>query len=217
MYGEAPKVVGTYPLENLNEYMHYLYLPIKMGIRGRLRVPANLKNFEPMFAWCVNFGPRMYEYAYVTARKGYATPDNPLNRPGWHCDGFGTDDYNFIWWKGAGTRFAVQPFAHIDNDHVASLKQFDFQVEPNAICAYREGTVLGLSPYVVHATPLIRAPGEIRQFIKVSLSDHQYNLKDNSHNYLFDYKWEMKDRNLMRNDPHRAQLDYMEDTNEANS
>ena len=40
-----------------------------------------------------------------------------------------------------------------------------------------------------------------RTFIKVSFSDQKYNLKGNTHNYLFDYEWDMIDRSVSRNDP----------------
>lgn len=36
---------------------------------------------------------------------------------------------------------------------------------------------------------------------KNHVSRDQYNLKGNSHNYKFDYKWEMKDRETARNHP----------------
>jgi len=38
--------------------------------------------------------------------------------------------------------------------------------------------------------------------------DEKYNLYNNSHNYLFDYEWEMVDREETRNDTTAAQRDY---------
>lgn len=63
--------------------------------------------------------------------------------------------------------------------------------------------------FEVHATPLIQPPGCMRQFIKISLSNERYNMADNSHNYLFQYDWEMHDRETIRNDPFKAQHDYI--------
>lgn len=51
----------------------------------------------------------------------------------------------------------------------------------------------------------------MRQYVKISLSDHRYNLENNSHNYLFDYDWPMFGREATRNDPQQAQRDYVDE------
>ena len=40
-----------------------------------------------------------------------------------------------------------------------------------------------------------------RTFFKLSFSKDKYDLKGNSHNYLFDYNWEMRERKENRNIP----------------
>jgi len=151
--------------------------------------------------------PKQHKYIYLSARKGWATRDNPLNRPGWHCDGFGTDDLNYVWWKGPGTRFAIQRFFNILPDHKKSLTQFDGQVNERKTVSYPSGGLYEINPYVVHATPIITHP-QWRQYVKISFSDHKYNLENNSHNYLFDYDWPLTPREEARNDPHSAQKDF---------
>jgi hypothetical protein len=204
-YGEPPIYLG-HGYFDLSEVMYYLYLPVAMG--GNIHLPPNIECCRPLIKRCLESAPRSYAYAYISARKGWATPDNPLNRPGWHCDGFGTDDMNFVWWVGPGTRFAIQPFSDISSDHVHSLRQFEMQVTEQTVESYPERGLYALTPYVVHATPLIEAPGCMRQYVKISLSDHQYNLENNSHNYLFDYDWPMNQREIVRNDTHAAQKDF---------
>jgi hypothetical protein len=210
VYGKLPVFLGQWD-QDLEEVMHYLYLPVQMPDTD-VRLPDNLRVLWQMIQrtkrYAEYFG-RNYRYIYVSARKGFATPDNPLNRPGWHCDGFGTEDWNFVWWVGPGTRFAHQPFEGIVSDHNRSMTQFDEQVRADRIVQYPERRLYLLDPTVVHATPIIEAPGCWRQYVKISMSDHQYNLKNNSHNYLFDYKWPMHARDVIRNDPHRAQRDYV--------
>lgn len=173
-----------------------------------MRLPPNLECCRDLIWRSEEAAPRHYRHTYVSVRKGWATPDNPLNRPGWHCDGFGSDDHNFVWWVGPGTRFAVQPFTDISDDHTKSLRQFEAQIRPDCVRSYPERTLYALTPRVVHATPLIDPPGCMRQYVKVSLSDHRYNLADNSHNYLFDYDWPMADREIVRNDTHTNQQDF---------
>ena len=206
-YGKAPIQLGYFPF-NLPEVMYYLYLPVVIKSSG-IRLPPNVLGCHNIIEQALILAPRPYRYAYLSARKGWASPDNPLNRPGWHCDGFGTDDMNYVWWSGPGTRFAVQEFSYVSADHLVSQKQFEEQIDDQKIIHPPERHLYALDPYVVHATPLIKGPGCMRQFVKISLSDHRYNLENNSHNYLLDYDWPLHSRDEIRNDTHRAQIDYV--------
>jgi hypothetical protein len=211
-YGKPPVYLGQYPI-SLPEVMYYLYLPVQMnelGLGGtaNLRLPPNLECCRGMISRATVFAQRRFPYIYLSARKGWATPDNPLNRPGWHADGFGSEDLNFVWWTGPGTRFAVQEFVGISDDHIESLRQFDAQIDPERIVTYPEKGLYALDARMIHATPLIELPGCMRQYIKISLSDHRYNLENNSHNYLFDYDWPLTKREVLRNDTHKAQSDH---------
>lgn len=209
---DVPVCVGGFDID-LPEMMYYLYLPVRMDLNGEVRLPKNL--FMPCYrmvrAAIANAPEFAYRYVYVSARKGWASPDNPLNRPGWHCDGFGTDDLNYVWWSGASTRFVVQRFTDISDDHVVSLRQFEAQIRPECIYSPEGRRLYRLDSSIVHATPLIDPPGCMRQFVKISMSNHRYNLADNSHNYLFDYDWPMIDRHMIRNDPAGAGKDFYEE------
>lgn len=208
IYGKLPVYIGRYDFD-LPEMMYWLYLPVKMEGALDVRLPGALECCRPMVDDILNVhSPYPYSYAYLSARKGWASPDNPLNRPGWHCDGFGTDDLNFVWWTGPSTRFAAQTFSGICSDHNRSLRQFDEQVQLGKVVTYPEKQLFCIDPSVVHATPVIEPPGCMRQYIKVSLSNHRYNLENNSHNYLFDYRWPMHSREALRNSPY-AQQDYV--------
>lgn len=208
VYGKLPVYLGSFGFD-LQEVMYYLYLPIRMG--ADIRMPENLHVCRGLVDACVAYANDLnliYEYVYISARKGWATPDNPLNRPGWHCDGFGTDDINFVWWVGPGTRFAHQNFEGIVSDHNRSLTQFDEQVDLNRVHTYPQRGLYAIDPSVVHATPVL-ATACMRQYVKVSMSNQRYNLENNSHNYLFNYQWPLHSREALRNDPHKAQLDYV--------
>lgn len=169
-YGAAPEHLGEFPLD-LSEVMYYLYLPVMMPCSPEPRLPSNVFRFWKLIDACSQHAPRRYNYVYLSARKGWATPDNPLNRPGFHCDGFGTDDLNYVWWVGPGTRFAIQKFHDISDDHVESLRQFEDQIDLYRVVSdLPERNLYALTPDVVHATPLIRPPGCMRQYVKVSLA-----------------------------------------------
>lgn len=215
-YGAPPRAVASMRLE-WDEYMHYLYLPVRLPGQAGVRLPDRLGFMaHPLNVACnTEHGIRGStawledHYIYVTARRGYATPGNPLNRPGWHADGFGSDDVNYIWSDRWPTRFAVGRFVDISDDHVVSAGQFDQQITWSETACERGSIEVSngkpcvlyrLDPSVIHATPIIDGGGD-RSFFKISISRSRYNLRGNSHNYLFDYDWKMWDRSEVRNDP----------------
>lgn len=218
-YGQPPIVVGDFTDLDLVEMQFIQYMPIFMPEECALiRMPEQLfalKEFRRMLHAIAEYHgglPAMREaglYIYLTTRHGFATPGNPLNRPGWHCDGFGTADINYIWWSRWGTRFAEQPFTDIDPGHVRSMEQFEEQMRPDRIKVYDDRFLLRLNPFVVHTTPEIPEPGGYRQFIKISVSPHKYNLLGNTHNYMFSYDWTMHDRDALRNDPSYGEQDFV--------
>lgn len=238
-YGVAPVDLGEFPVA-WHEYLRYLYLPVvipdhdllspvQVSLNPRIGVmpspidivlPERLRFAEPMVeaaiddylaghhGWPVTRWSDLY--VYVSAHRGYATPGNPLNRPGWHTDGFGSDDLNYVWFDAVPTWMAVQPFVGIDPDHVASLDQMTAQIDHDRVikdlpCQH----LYRLTPHVVHAAPEIPAPGLTRSFLKISISAHRYNLLGNSHNYQIAYQWQMHDRAELRNDPYRGETDYI--------
>lgn len=206
-FGAPPRPVRGFDLrETFVEVMHYMYLPVLMP-GTEVRLPERLNFARPLIEVATtNFRSTTGNeplYVYLTARRGYATPGNPLNRPGWHTDGFGTDDVNYVWTDSFPTLFACHEFEGIcPMDHVRSLAQFEEQARVTDLAPL--GYLVRLDQYVVHSAPEIPAPGGMRSFIKISFSGDRYNLVGNSHNYLFDYDWKMYPRNVVRNDPARA-------------
>lgn len=222
-YGKPPVDCGHFPDVGLTEVMYYLYLPVHMREADNfgpmtIRLPRNVSSVLPMVEAairCEELRGRSWRYIYLSARKGWATPDNPLNRPGWHCDGFGSPDMNYIWWSGPGTCFVVGDFPTVSNDHLMSMYEFGVLAD-NARYGGVHGRIVRDLPakhlyqidrYVIHATPEL-TEGCMRQFVKISFSNERYNLYNNSHNYLFDYDWPMVDRDLVRNDTSKAQGDH---------
>jgi hypothetical protein len=216
-YGQMPVSLGRYELK-WYEFMHYLYCPVRMPTGSAhvdLRLPPALVfAAELVYAAIEDAREHGFDdpYIYVTARRGYATPDNPLNRPGWHCDGFGTKDLNYVWCDRWGSRYALQPFENIEPGHVESMRSFEKQVDPLRVWISDARTLYRLNPYVVHATPLIPAPGGMRSFLKVSVSNERYNLLGNTHNYAFKYDWKMYQRGEARNDPTYGEADFVKES-----
>lgn len=208
--GSAPVRISSFKFD-LPEVMYYLYLPVVMGREWRrIEMPHNIHCLYSMVVSARNFANEHYnwdpKYAYISARKGWATKDNPLNRPGWHIDGYGSSDLNFVWWAGDGTRFAIQEFKDVSPDHTRSLEQFEEQVDLSKVETPEAKTLYLIDQSVVHATPDIVTP-HMRQYVKISFSEHEYALENNSHNYAFQYNWKMQGREEIRNDPYKAQKD----------
>lgn len=212
-YGNPPKVLRSFDLKP-SEHMIYLYLPIQMkgawpfDYCGYPFLPQNLSFIIPLLEAIRK--DQEYElddkYIYVTAKTQWVEPGAPGNRPGWHADGYGSGgDLNYIWYDMNPTEFAVMPFKMIPDDDFKSMAEMERQInsierwgEDTCIRTYPNKTLLRLDESVVHRVNPVPEAG-LRTFIKVSVSRHKYNLKGNSHNYLFHYDWEMHDRKDVRN------------------
>jgi hypothetical protein len=197
IYGAAPKDLGRLDLDTA-EMMFWLYLPIKMpGKRGDT-LPAQLQKFddvvEAVYKDVVHsFGMKRWResYVYLSVKILHVTPDAPGNRPGWHSDGFLTDDLNYIWSDRNPTEFFLTdvPFA-VAEDHALSLSHFE------DIC---DGAMIGgnFNERRVHAKPnhlyrldqtnihrvSLNVDSGKRAFIKVSVSDKPYAQLGNSINH----------------------------------
>lgn len=219
-YGNAPELHGIWDLK-FEQYMHYMYLPVAIpdDRQHRFALPPELEFARELIEHAqyteITEHDNFWSHVYVTARRGFATPGNPLNRPGWHSDGFGTPDVNYVWTDRYPTHFAVGDFGEISDDHVKSSEQFDVRAEERRngiyLITYKDKTLMRLDPSVIHTAPPIPAPGGERSFFKVSFSNSRYNLKGNAHNHMLNYDWPMYDRAAVRNDPSRAQDDTVEE------
>jgi hypothetical protein len=200
-YGAAPVDRGYVALEP-TEMMFWLYCPIKLP-RSEIVMPPNLRQFSPIVERVKDHSLLIWHerYVYLTAKTLWVTPDNPGNRPGWHSDGFMTDDLNFVWSDRDGTLFWEPPFRiTFTQDHKQSMREMAEIAEPGPHRVYPDKHLLQLDETVIHRVPDIAAPG-MRSFVKVSISRHPYQLKGNSINYLLDYQWEEVERQPSRNCP----------------
>ena len=197
VYGAPPLDLGHYEV-GTDEMMLYQYLPIKMAHCPCIRVPLNLDWVVPLLD---GIQYELDDYVYLTAKRMYATKHYKGNRAGWHSDGFLTDDVSYIWYDSHPTEFAIQQF-EITPDCDVSLKEFEEQVDIDKIVTYPNKHLLALDQSVIHRVSESDEEG-MRTFVKINVSKDKYNLKGNSHNYLFDYNWEMLDRQVERNHPHK--------------
>lgn len=195
--GNAPTDLGTIDISP-TEMMCWMYCPIKVPF-GQIVLPPNLEQFKPIVDRVLEAVYVGGSYMYITAKTLWVSGEYIGNRPGWHCDGFGTNDHNFIWYDRAPTEFIIGGW-YISSKCDQSLKDMESIAEGADVVTYPNKTLLQLDPTVVHRSPVGFEPG-MRSFVKVSVSKNLYDLEGNSINHELDLGIEYKPRRQERNHP----------------
>lgn len=192
-YGGPPQDLGRVELATATaEFCFVQYMPIRTPLSG-WTIPKSLYWVAPTL-FCA-FPHATDKYVYLTVRRMYGVN----NREGWHTDGFGTDDINFIWYDSCPTEFDVGEFS-LTRDHQKSMQEMGEQHNPNNLKVYPERHVIQLTQSNVHRVCPEPFQG-LRTFVKISVSDSKYNLLGNSVNPLLQYDWEYVPRQKERNHP----------------
>lgn len=206
LYGQAPVNLGIRSVRAKLQMMFYQDYPIKLAERSRDFMEDRLWIFRPIIATCLQdfketFGRDRYfkSYVYISAKHLFQPAGSPYNRPGWHADGFMSDDINYIWSDKYPTIFNSSKFK-LSQDDVLSMKEMEEQALPENDYTYPEGSLLRLNQYCIHRVNT-DVPAGMRTFLKVSFSYDKYNREGNAHNYGLNYDWEMKPRGEHRNIP----------------
>ncbi|MGY3589350.1 hypothetical protein [Bradyrhizobium sp. USDA 4350] len=207
--GNVPRVIATIDLK-CTEMLAWLYCPIKLPGQVFDTVPANLRQFadivEKVFqdVYDNDSGKRwMDSYVYLTAKRLWVSPENPGNREGWHADGYGSADLNYIWADKSPTLFwEPSKLCEYVEDHKLSMQMMahDVAMYPEFIRTYPVNTLLRLDETVIHAVAPCETAGW-RTFVKVSVSDHRYLLEGNSINHELAPDWKYAARETERNCP----------------
>jgi len=210
MYGQLPAIIreGIYPDDrDKKEFLSYQYLPIKLAGQYDCVMEERLHGFWLIIDAALNdfFAFRGHKeyvesfFVYATIKRRFVSPDCPMNREGYHSDGFGTEDINYVWCDKFPTIYNYTPF-RLSSDEYLSMQQMEIQADKYKEQKYKENSLLRLNQYCIHKVAPITY-STVRTFVKISFSRDKYNLLGNSHNYLLDYKWNMKPRKLDRNIP----------------
>lgn len=207
-YGDPPTNLGEFIVPS-GELFLYQYLPIKLAGAAEMKLEPRLEQFTEIIGrvCCDYVGMRglnafMASYVYLTAKRMFVKPGKGFNRQGWHSDGFGTDDLNYVWCDSFPTVFNSGPFS-LSADDAQSLADMEEQANPANSFTFPANTLLRLDQYSIHAVAEIDRVG-VRTFIKISISPDRYDLLGNTHNYLLDYSWPMRERSKERNTPQLA-------------
>lgn len=210
-YGTLPVLLGTRKIE-VQESMFYLYMPILL--KGELSknwviLPERLKIFkdlidECIYDWVNHTCEQLSEhYIYITVKHMLVTPNYWGNRPGYHSDGFMTNDINYIWSDCNPTIFNCTDFK-LTMDENISMFEMEQQAIVNKERTYPDFSLLRLNQYNIHKVAPV-TENRMRTFVKISFSKDKYDLIGNTHNHLLNYQWEMKKRCETRNVPQSNQ------------
>jgi len=204
-YGQLPKVVDYIECIN-SEMMFYQDMPIKFPSQISCKFEKRLMAYYQVISHsCNNFietyGMKEYEdsYVYISAKFLFQKKQEPFNRPGWHCDGFMSNDVTYIWSDKNPTIFNFSEFK-LTQDHSKSIEEMNEQADEKNNMAYTENVLIRLDQYNVHKVAEITEDG-MRAFVKISFSKDKFDLVGNTHNYELDYSWKMQLRNTERNVP----------------
>lgn len=217
--GAPPKDLGLIDLAP-SEMMFWMYLPISEPGVSSYHLPPNLQQFAEIVTAAKEDDPALFaeRYVYLTAKTLWVEGGYIGNRPGWHIDGYGTDDVNYIWADRAPTVFLTQQNRWmLSEDCEQSLREMDKigryaeAFDHVGLRTYPDKHLLRLDNTVLHRSPTGFEAG-MRTFVKVSLSHDRYNLKGNSVNHLLPgTHWPLVDRQEVRNHPAFKNSDFIKD------
>ena len=210
-YGNSPVEIASDVIVDNSEMYFYQYLPIQLvecNYDLHFALPEQLNNLWVLLLkvkddFIKNFGEDEYynNNIYLTAKCLYVKGGENINRMGWHCDGFMSDDINYIWSDCIPTEYVVGKFELIQ-EHEKSIEQMNRLFYNSQPFKCKQNSIYRLDETVIHRCDYNQSKEAVlRHFVKVSFSKEKYSLKGNSHNYLLDYDWEMKERSIKRNHP----------------
>lgn len=213
-YNQLPVIVKENIIINCDEFLFYQYMPVKFPNNGHiLSTPVMEDRLNP-FKYIVDLATQDFfdlkgyheyknTYIYLTVKNMFQIANTPINRPGWHSDGFLTDDINYIWYNNTPTIFNSSNF-DLSLDDSLSLEEMNLQVDLTKNIKYFNNTLLRLNQFCIHRAADVLEPS-LRTFLKISFSKDKYDLKGNTHNYNINYNWQMRDRSVNRNVPQKIE------------
>lgn len=200
-----PTVLAQFSATALVEFCFYQDMLIKLPDGGWI-VESRLQPLSGLIGLTVGdffatFGHREYaaRHIYLTVKRLPQQAGIPINRPGWHCDGFRTDDITYIWSDNTPTEFSTAPFDLLGDEH-SSMVRMEEQAKLGQKYAYPDGRLIRMDAACVHRPGLPTQTG-VRTFVKVSFSRDRFNLEGNAINPLLNPGWKMRPRGAERNVP----------------
>ena len=141
-----------------SEVMYYLYYLINLrGHKFRYKLPYNLQFLKPLLEYIKTTETNLIDkYVYITCKNLFVEPGSFGNRPGWHCDGFGTDDINYIWMDNSPTEILLGDYIVPNNDRKSLFSMNEHAVSnKNNIIQLKSNHLYKLTPEIIHREYLL--------------------------------------------------------------
>tara|TARA_R110000782_G_scaffold241474_1_gene327935 strand:- start:77 stop:676 length:600 start_codon:yes stop_codon:yes gene_type:complete len=182
------------------ELMYVLYMPVRLAGQHGVTIPKSLQGYSDLVKMAIDNEGLSADgkYVYLTVKRLWVDNNCVGGRHGWHTDGFGTDDINYVWADTQPTEFCNQQF-NLSDDHEKAIHQMTKQAMQENIVKHPELDVIRIDSSHVHRCPENVKPC-YRTFARVSISTNKYNMIGNAHNYDINYNWTMHPRGVNRND-----------------
>lgn len=187
-----------------------LDMPIKMAGSKEYRLPVELKQFVEPISKMITFEAAHNEklldfYAYLTIDQSQTNGRETHREPGLHVDGFQGNriepkvwcDRSYIVTDCDCPSFWNQSFQSVENMDEGTqniFHEFDRTKHYSSEIQCQPYKIYFMDCYAVHSAN--KAKSLQRTFCRLSFSVRQYDRLGNSHNHLFDYKWEMFQRDI---------------------
>lgn len=193
------KLLGLFNVK-FTEYAKYQYLPIKLP-GGEFVIEKRLLPFHKLISMCLDdisiYHGNTYiddKYVYLTVKSEYQR-GKAFNRAGWHIDGFGTNDINYIWSNIQPTVFNFSHFTLSSNEE-ESMYEMTEQAKPINDYTYPNNALVRADDSVHRVGDLVEGH---RVFFKLTVSKDLFNALGNSINHELEYDRPNKKRGKERN------------------
>lgn len=181
-------VSAPYDVSNL-EFCNIVYMCIKQINASEYHIPSNLESLvNTVISDVHSLSEDIYEndhryYCYLTIKKMYVQPNSMGNRDGWHIDGFGSDQHNFIWCDDLPTQVSIGKYV-LTNDHNISLGEMAVQGSYRGYTNLLNNMLYEMDQQCVHRPTINNgADAVLRTFIKLTYSKDLFNCIGNAWNY----------------------------------
>jgi len=179
-------------------FIQYMPIGVPGSDRDRPRLPSSLTWVKPMMDVLVPFMD-IETYIYLTVRHFWVGGGNPGTRPGWHIDGYLSEDQNYIWCDRNPTEVSLTSIEDF-GDEATALDAMTQVANNNPVTEIQLKSVIDIGRTLHRANPVISEG--MRTFVKVTTSRHRYNLIGNSTNPILAHDWRMYPRGANRNHPY---------------
>ncbi len=189
------------------EFCNIVYMCIKQANNSEYKIPDNLAAVVNQIISSVHaISDHLYENdwkynCYITIKRDYVAPNSTGKRPGWHIDGFKSDQHNYIWSDCIPTEVCTGKF-ELSNDHEISLEEMLTQSRGNDKFTHTllENTLYEMNQECVHRPSVNNTDNSIlRTFIKITYSTELFNCAGNAWNYKLPHIVYDKKRSADRN------------------